>query len=78
MYFSADQAQVEPQTKKISLEGNVQIRQQTPQGNTRTVTGEKITFDQLNTQITAQGPVQIEDGKGGIISGQDISVNYTT
>ena len=78
VYFSADQAQVEPQTKKISLEGNVQIRQQTPQGNTRTVTGEKITFDQLNTQITAQGPVQIEDGKGGIISGQDISVNYTT
>ena len=75
IYFTADKAEVEPQTKKISLDGNVQIRQKTPQGNTRTITGEKITFDQLNTQIDAVGPVKIEDGKGGVVTGEDISVN---
>ena len=78
VYFSADKAEVEPQTKKITLDGNVQIHQKTPQGNTRTFTGEKISFDQLNTQIDAQGPVTIEDGKGGVVTGTDISVNYTT
>ena len=78
IYFSADKAEVEPQTKKIMLDGNVQIHQKTPQGNTRTFTGEKVTFDQLNTQIEAQGPVTIEDGKGGVVTGNDISVNYTT
>ena len=78
VYFSADKAEVEPQTKKITLDGNVQIHQKTIQGNTRTITGEKITFDQLNTQIEAQGPVKIEDGKGGVVTGEDISVNYTT
>ena len=78
VYFSADKAHVEPQTKKVTLDGNVQIRQKTPQGNTRTITGEKITFDRLNTQFEAQGPVTIEDGKGGVVTGNDISLNYTT
>ena len=78
IFFTADQAEVESQTKKITLDGNVQIRQKTPQGNTRTITGEKITFDQLNTYVQAHGPVTIEDGKGGIVTGNDISLNYTT
>ncbi len=78
IYFTADKAEVEPQTKKITLDGNVELRQLTPEGNTRTVTGEKITFDQVNTQITTQGPVRIADGKGGVVTGNDISLNYTT
>lgn len=78
VYFSADQAQVEPQTKKISLDGNVKIIQQTPDGTVRTITAEKISLDQLNTQISSQGPLRIEDNKGSVITGNNVSANYTT
>lgn len=78
VYFTADQAQVEPQTKKVSLDGNVKIIQKTPDGTVRTVTGQQLSFDQLNTQISSQGPVRIEDNKGSVITGDNLSVNYTT
>lgn len=78
VYFAADKAEVEPTTKKITLQGNVTLKQQTPQGTTRTVTGEEITFDQLNTTVTSKGPVRIEDGQGGVVNGNNLSVNYTT
>ena len=78
VYFSADKAQVEPQTKVINLDGNVTLIQKTPDGNTRTVTADNLRVDQLGTQISSQGPVHIEDGKGGVVTGNDISVNYTT
>ena len=78
VYFSADQAQLEPQTKVINLEGNVTLIQKTPDGATRTVTAENLRVDQLGTQISSQGPVRIEDGKGGVVTGNNISVNYTT
>ncbi len=78
VYFSADKAQVEPQTKVINLDGNVTLIQKTPDGNTRTVTADNLRVDQLGTQISSQGPVRIEDGKGGVVTGNDISVNYTT
>lgn len=78
IYFSADQAQVEPQTKIVTLDGNVTLVQKTPDGTTRTVTADNLRVDQLGTQISSQGPVRIEDGKGGVVTGNDISVNYTT
>ena len=78
VYFSADQAQVEPQTKVITLDGNVTLVQKTPDGATRTVTADNLRVDQLGTQISSQGPVRIEDGKGGVVTGNNISVNYTT
>lgn len=78
VYFSADQAQLEPQTKVITLDGNVTLIQKTPDGATRTVTADNLRVDQLGTQISSQGPVRIEDGKGGVVTGNNISVNYTT
>ena len=78
IYFSADQAQVEPETKVISLDGNVTLIQKTPEGDTRTVTADNLRVDQLGTQISSQGPVRIEDGKGGVVTGNNLSVNYTT
>ncbi len=78
VYFSADQAQLEPQTKVINLDGNVTLVQKTPDGATRTVTADNLRVDQLGTQISSQGPVRIEDGKGGVVTGNNISVNYTT
>ncbi len=78
IYFSADQAQVEPETKVISLDGNVTLIQKTPEGTTRTVTADNLRVDQLGTQISSQGPVRIEDGKGGVVTGNNLSVNYTT
>ena len=78
VYFTADKAQVEPQSKKVTLDGNVKLIQKTPDGTVRTVTGEKLSLDQLNTQFTSQGPLRIEDNKGSVITGNNISVNYTT
>ncbi len=78
VYFSADKAEVHPQTETVTLSGNVIVKQKTPQGNTRTFTGEQITFDQTHTTISAQGPVHVDDGQGSVITGRDISVNYTT
>ena len=78
VYFSADQANVEPQTKVINLDGNVTLIQKTPDGDTRTVTADNLRVDQLGTQISSQGPVRIEDAKGSVVTGNNISVNYTT
>lgn len=78
IYFTADNAQVEPQAKKVTLEGNVKLIQKTPDGTVRTVTGENVSLDQLNTQFTSQGPLRIEDNKGNVITGNNISANYTT
>lgn len=78
VYFTSDTASLEPQTKKINLTGNVTLIQKTPEGKKRTVTGENITFDQQNTRITSVGPMTVEDGQGGILRGENVSVNYTT
>lgn len=78
VYFTAQKAHVEPAAKTITLQGEVTLKQQTPQGITRTVTGEEITFDQLSTTVSSKGPVRIEDGKGGVVTGNNLSVNYTT
>lgn len=78
VYFTADKAEVKPQQEQVSLSGNVIVKQTTPEGTTRTFTGEQITFDQPHTTISAQGPIRLEDGQGGVITGTDISVNYTT
>ena len=78
VYFTADQATLEPNNKKINLTGNVTLIQKTPDGKKRTVTGENITFDEPNTTITSIGPITVEDGQGGVVRGQNVTVNYTT
>lgn len=78
IYFTADTVETQPQNQQVTLSGNVVVKQTTPQGTTRTFTGQTVTFDQPHTQITTQGPVRIEDGQGGVITGNNISVNYTT
>lgn len=78
VYFTSDKASVEPASKKVNLEGNVTVIQKTPDGKKRTVTGENITLDQANTQITSVGPMTVEDGQGGVMQGDNVSVNYTT
>ncbi len=78
IYFTADNATVEPDAKKVNLTGNVTLIQKTPEGKKRTVTGENITYDQLNTTLTSVGPVTLEDGQGSILRGENISGNYTT
>lgn len=78
VYFTSDQANLEPNSKKINLTGNVTLIQKTPDGKKRTVTGENITFDQPNTTITSVGPITVEDGQGSTLRGENVSVNYTT
>lgn len=78
VYFTSDQANLEPNSQKINLTGNVTLIQKTPDGKKRTVTGENITFDQPNTTITSVGPITVEDGQGGVLRGENVSVNYTT
>ena len=78
VYFTSDKASVEPESKKVNLEGNVTVIQKTADGKKRTVTGENITLDQTNTQITSIGPMTVEDGQGGVLRGNNVSVNYTT
>ena len=77
IYFSSDQAFANPTDKKVNLKGNVHIVQQTVDGEFRTVTGEDITFDQLNTTLSSVGPMKVE-GMGGVLEGDNISVNYVT
>ena len=78
IYFSADKATVEPQTKKVNLTGNVTLIQKTQDGKKRTITGENITYDQLNTTITSVGPLVLEDSQGTRLQGQNVTANYTT
>ncbi|MCQ2410495.1 MAG: LPS export ABC transporter periplasmic protein LptC [Elusimicrobiaceae bacterium] len=78
VYFTADNAQVEPNQKKVNLTGNVTLIQKTPDGQKRTVTGENITYDQQNTTISSVGPVTVEDGQGAVLRGENITANYTT
>ena len=78
IYFSADNAQLEPQTKKIELDGNVKIIQKTADGTVRTITAQQLDFDQANTQFSSTGPIRIEDNKGNLITGDNISGNYTS
>ena len=77
VYFSADEASADPAAKKINLKGHVTLVQQTADGQTRTATGEDITFDQANTTVTSQGHMRVE-GMGGVLEGDNVSVNYTT
>lgn len=77
VYFTADEASADPLTKKINLKGNVEIIQHLPNGQTRTATGDNITFDQPNTTISSVGPMHVE-GNGGVLDGNNISVNYQT
>lgn len=77
IYFTADQAKADPAAQQVSLEGNVTIIQKTKDGKKRTVTGEHITVDQAHTQISSVGPMRVETD-GGALTGNDISVNYTT
>ncbi len=78
VYFSANRVDLEPQTHILTLDGNVLLRQQTPEGATRTIHAQHVSLDETNTYISTQGPVRIEDGKGGVIIGNNISGNYTT
>ncbi len=78
VYFTADNATLEPNSKKVNLTGNVTLIQKTPDGKKRTVSGENITFDQQNTTISSVGPITLEDGQGGVIRGYNVSANYTT
>lgn len=77
VYFTADQAQADPTNKTVNLQGNVNIIQRTPDGQTRTATGEDITLDQLNTTLTSTGHMRVE-GMGGVLEGDNVSVNYQT
>ena len=78
IYFTADQATLEPNEKKVNLSGNVVLIQKTADGKKRTVSGESITYDQLNTTVSSVGPVTLEDGQGGVMYGENIFANYTT
>ncbi len=78
IYFTADEANLEPKNKKVNLEGNVTIIQKTEDGKKRTITGQSITLDQLNTHISSVGPMTVSNGQGGTLQGENVSVNYTT
>lgn len=78
IYFTADEATLEPNDKKINLSGHVTLIQKTEDGKKRTVSGENITYDQLNTTVSSVGPVTVEDGQGGVLHGENITANYTT
>lgn len=78
VFFTSDKATAEPDNKKVTLEGNVTVVQQTADGKTRTVTGEHISVDQLNTQISSVGPMTVRDSQGNELKGNNVSVNYTT
>lgn len=77
IYFTADRAQVEPNSKKINLQGDVTIIQETKEGQTRTIKGQDITLDQINTRITSLGLVTMDSGDNHF-EGTDLSVNYVT
>lgn len=77
VYFTADEAAADPAAKKVNLKGNVTVIQQTADGQTRTVTGENLTLDQLHTSISSSGPMRVE-GMGGTLEGTDVAFNYQT
>ncbi len=77
VYFTADEANANPNAKKVNLKGNVTLVQQLPDGDVRTATGDDITFDQVNTTISSVGPMRVESS-GGVLEGDNISVNYQT
>lgn len=78
IYFTADEAQVEPNQKTALLQGNVKIIHQAPDGSTRILTGNKLKLDQLNTEILSEGLVHLEDSNGNQLNGNNIQFNYTT
>ena len=78
VYFSADKVSAQTNSEKLTLEGNVEIVEQLPDGKTRYIRGEHLSYDQQNTLVTSQGPVSIEGDQGDVIRASDISVNYTT
>jgi len=78
VYFTADNATLEPNQRKVNLTGNVTLIQHTPEGRRRTITGENITFDETNTLVTSVGPVTLDDGNGNTLYGENVSANYTT
>lgn len=78
VFFSADNATIEPNSKKVNLSGSVTVIQNTQDGKERKLVGENITFDQANTTITSVGPVVLSDNTGTQVTAKDIQVNYTT
>lgn len=77
VYFTADNAQVDPVAKTVNLEGNVTIVQETKDKQRRVVTGESITLDQARTEISSVGPMTVKSS-GATLQGENMSVNYTT
>ena len=77
IYFSAQEVAADPGAKKINLQGDVSLTQQTQDGQTRVATGQNITFDQLNTTVSSVGPMTVS-GDGGTLEGENLSVNYQT
>lgn len=77
IYFTADNASVDPVSKKVNLKGNVVITQETKDKKHRVVTGEDITLDQAKTQISSAGTMTVKTADA-TLTGQDMSVNYTT
>ena len=77
VYFTADNANVDPVAKTVNLEGNVTIVQETKDKQRRVVTGESITLDQARTEISSVGPMTVKSS-GATLQGENMSVNYTT
>ncbi len=77
IYFSAQEASADPAAKKVNLQGDVTITQQTQDGQTRVASGEDITLDQQNTTVSSSGPMTVR-AEGGELHGENLSVNYQT
>lgn len=77
VYFTADNARLDPVSQTVNLEGNVTIVQETKDKKRRVVKGENITLDQAHTQISSVGPMMVESS-GATLEGKNMSVNYTT
>ena len=71
IYFTADNASVDPISKKVNLKGNVVIMQETKDKKRRVVTGEDITLDQAKTQISSAGTMTVKTADA-TLTGQDI------
>lgn len=78
IYFTSNEASVEPSQKIIQLFGDVQIIQKAPDGSTRTITGDQLKYDQLNTEVSSEGLVHVEDSSGNQLEANNILFNYTT
>lgn len=77
IYFTSNTANLEPNAKKVNLQGDVTIVQKLPDGRTRTITGDDVTLDQINTQITSVGPLKMKSDTGEF-QGNNMQVNYVT